>query len=48
MDMSIKITNGDWLPDGRVVAVLKDDDKEPPESINVILGWTDELDRLLQ
>ena len=38
---------GDVLPDGRVLATLRGDDERPPESINVVLGFSSEVQRLV-
>jgi hypothetical protein len=37
----------DVLPDGRVLAALRGDDELPPESINVVLGFSSEVQRLV-
>jgi hypothetical protein len=37
----------DVLPDGRVLATLRGEDERPPESINVVLGFSSEVERLV-
>ncbi len=48
VELFTKLSDGDWLPDGRLVVVLKGDDEQPSERVNVVLDWTDELARRLQ
>ena len=37
----------DVLPDGRVLATLRGDDERPPDSIDVVLGFSSEVRRLV-